>query len=224
MLPPICSEMIEANERASLRPSCHPKGKTCASTLAPQHLITRLMRIGRLPAPHARLWRSERLPLSIADPCCGSGAILEVLKIAGHIVHGRDIIDYGWLHTVICDYLNEPAETNGVAIVTNPPYRLALKFIEKAFADGAQYSAWLLRLNFLESMRRKPFFEANPPSRLHIFSRRLPMSNRLGWTGKEAPSNMAFSWFVWDRRPESATSANGKDLRPQLNFVDWKVT
>ena len=74
-----------------------------------------------------------------------------------------------------------------VGIVTNPPYRLALEFVQRALSDGSTYSAFLLRLNWLESMRRKSFFEANPPSRLHIFSRRLPMSNRLGWTGKEAP-------------------------------------
>jgi hypothetical protein len=161
----------------------------------------------------------ERLPLSVADPAVGSGAILDVLRDeGGHIVHGRDVVNYGWPHTVIQDYLAEPIEMNGdIGIVTNPPYRLAMDFIEKAFADGAKYSAWLLRLNFLESMRRKPFFEANPPTRLHIFSRRLPMQNRLGWTGREAPSNMAFAWFIFDRRGLA-------DNRPQLNFVDWKST
>ena len=35
----------------------------------------------------------ERLPTSIADPCCGTGVILDVLKTAGHIVHGSDVIN-----------------------------------------------------------------------------------------------------------------------------------
>jgi hypothetical protein len=75
------------------------------------------------------------LPRSLTDPCCGAGAILDVLKAAGHIVHGADIIDHGWPHTVIRDYLAEPVVMNGVGIVTNPPYRLALRFIQKALRD-----------------------------------------------------------------------------------------
>jgi methylase of polypeptide subunit release factors len=87
----------------------------------------------------------ERLPTSIADACCGSGAILNVLAAAGHIVHGADIVDYGWRGncTMIRDYLAEPVEMNGVAIVTNPPFRQAEAFIRKAIADGCHYHAWL---------------------------------------------------------------------------------
>jgi len=60
-----------------------------------------------------------------ADPACGSGAILDVLAAGGHIVHGADVVDYGWKGggvTVIRDYLTEPVEMNGVGIVTNPPF------------------------------------------------------------------------------------------------------
>jgi len=122
------------------------------------------------PQATRALMAIERLPQSIADPCCGSGAILDVLRDEGdHIVFGADVVNYGWLHCVVRDYLAEPVTMNETAIVTNPPYRLALEFIEKAHREGTQYSAWLLRLNFLESMRRKSFFEANPPSRPHIF-------------------------------------------------------
>ena len=61
----------------------------------------------------------ERLPLSIADPACGSGAILDTLKAAGHIVHGADIVDYGWPHTIIRDYLAAPVIMGDVAVITN---------------------------------------------------------------------------------------------------------
>jgi hypothetical protein len=157
----------------------------------------------------------ERLPKSIADPCCGDGGLLQTLRAGDHIVFGADIVNYGWPFTVIRDFLVEPVEMNGVAIITNPPYRLAEAFIRKAISDGCHYHAWLLRLNFLESMRRKSFFESMPPSRVHVFSRRIPMTHRLNWEGPKASSNMTFAWFVWDGRPEV-------DNRPQLNFVDWR--
>jgi hypothetical protein len=160
--------------------------------------------------------RVETLPRSIADPACGNGAILDVLRDAGHFIYGADIRDYGWPHTIIRDYLAEPVVMNDVGIVTNPPYRLALEFIEKALSDGTQYAAFLLRLNFLESIARKPFFEKNPPSRVWVSSRRLPMMHRQGWQGKRSTSNQAFGWFVFDKREPYQG--------PQLNFFDWKAS
>jgi hypothetical protein len=52
------------------------------------------------PCAVSALMRIETLPKPIADPCCGSGAILDVLSEAGHIVHGADIADYGWPATI----------------------------------------------------------------------------------------------------------------------------
>lgn len=156
--------------------------------------------------------RIENLPKSIADPCVGTGAILDVLSAAGHVGHGADIVDHGWPHSVVRDYLAEPIVMNGVGIVTNPPYRLAQQFIEKALADGASYAAFLRRLNFLESMRRKAFFDRSPPSRIWVSSRRLPMMHRLGWTGPEASSNHAFAWFVYDDSEE----------KNRVGYFDWK--
>ena len=153
------------------------------------------------------LMRIENLPLSIADPCCGNGAILNVLREAGHIVHGADIRDYGWPHTVVRDYLAEPIIMHDVGIVSNPPYMLALEFLQKAIADGAAYHAWLLRSNFLESNGRLPFFASHPPSRIWISSRRLPVMHREGGTGPRTGSNACMAWFVWMRARKNASSA-----------------
>ena len=154
------------------------------------------------PEATTALLKIESVPRSVADPACGSGAILAVLQAAGHIVHGSDIIGYGWPHTVIRDYLSEPVAMHDVAIVTNPPYRLARKFIEKAIADHCLFHAWLLRLNFLESVGRMALWRAHPPSRVWVSSRRLPMMHRLGWTGRKAPSNHCYAWFIWDESGE----------------------
>jgi hypothetical protein len=165
------------------------------------------------PEATRALMAIERLPKSIADPCVGSGAILDVLKSAGHIVHGADVVDYGWPHTVVRDYLAEPVEMNGVAIVTNPPFRSAEKFIRKAIADGCHYHAWLLRTNFLESIGRLPLWRDHPPSRVWVSSRRLPMMHRDGWDGPKATSNQAFGWFVWD---------DSTDKR-RFDHFDWRA-
>jgi hypothetical protein len=127
------------------------------------------------------LMKIERLPLSIADPCCGDGGLLETLRSGGHAVYGSDIADYGWPHTVLRDYLAEPVYmAEGLGIVTNPPFKLAEQLIPKAISDGAKYHAWLLRLNFLEAVRRMKFWRKCPPSRIWISSRRIKM-NRYGW-------------------------------------------
>ncbi len=165
-------------------------------------------------AATSALLKIENVPNSVADPACGSGAILNVLREAGHVVHGSDIVDYGWPHTVIRDYLAGPILMNGVAIVTNPPFRLAREFIQKSLDDRAHFAAFLLCLNFLESVRRKKFFETHPPSRIWDSSRRLPMMHRLGWAGPMAPSNDCFAWFVWDDSKEKA----------RVKFFDWART
>jgi hypothetical protein len=159
------------------------------------------------------LARIEQLPKAIADPCCGCGNILEALRPLGHVVHGADVVDYGWPHTVIRDFFSEPIEMNGVGIVTNPPFPLAEKFIRKAISDGCTYHAWLLRVNFLQAVKRMRLFQDYPFARLWISSHRFEM-HRVGYEGRKTSSNQSYAWFVWD--------AASND-RLKIGFFDWKV-
>ena len=83
------------------------------------------------------------------------------------------------------------------SIVTNPPYRLAEEFIRKALALGVEKHAWLLRIQFLESVGRYPLFHDHPPQRVRIFSRRIQVSEK----GLDNPNGgmIMFAWFIWDR-------------------------
>ena len=95
-------------------------------------------------ATHALL-RAERLPQNLWEPACGPGAIVRVLRGAGHKVVGTDLVDYGspdqdhggW------DFLLErklPKLAKGdnvEAIVTNPPFKLAGEFVEHALKLSA---------------------------------------------------------------------------------------
>lgn len=147
------------------------------------------------------LLRVERLPHWLWEPACGRGAIVNVLRAAGHQVVASDLVDYGvpitchWRH----DFLMERKAPDGCgAIVTNPPYKLANEFAAHAL-ELCPKVYMLLRLAFYESERRKPILDNAGLARVHVFSKRLPMMHRDGWEGRKANSGMAFAWFVWDR-------------------------
>jgi hypothetical protein len=135
------------------------------------------------------------------------------LQSAGYRVVASDIVDYGLENCRSgVDYLKAKTPAGVQAIVTNPPYRLAVQFAEKALRE-VPYLALLLRTNFLESTARLPFFRRHQPARIWISSRRLPMMHRHGWKGPRAPSNTCFAWFVWD------CSAEQKRV---IDWFDWK--
>lgn len=73
--------------------------------------------------------------------------------------------------------------------------------------------ALLTRTNFvMEGVRRMAFLQANPPTRLWLSARRLPMMHRHNWSGKRSSSNTPHAWAVWQ--------PGAKREFPQL--FDWK--
>jgi len=140
----------------------------------------------------------ERLPHRIWEPACGCGNIVSVLRDFGHHVVATDLNDRGCPDSISgIDFLLPGFDPNVGAIVTNPPYALASKFVAVAL-ERAPMVVMLLRLAFVEGVRRKILLD-DRLSRVHVFANRLPMMHRLGWTGKRASSGIAFAWFVWDR-------------------------
>src|SRR5262245_38825949 len=146
------------------------------------------------------LLQVEPLPHRLWEPAAGRGAIVDVLRAAGHEVIGSDLRDYGRPDFFSRrDFLLEWKVPDGCeAIVTNPPYKLADQFVAHAL-DLCPRVVMLLRLAFLESERRTPILEGRGLARVHIFRRRLPMMHRDGWQGPKASSAIPFAWFCWDR-------------------------
>lgn len=72
--------------------------------------------------------------------------------------------------------------------IGNPPYRLAMEFILKSF-EVAEYVAMLLRVNFLGSQERHPFWQLYIPD-IYL----LP--NRPSFRGTGSDS-IEYAWFVW---------------------------
>jgi hypothetical protein len=166
------------------------------------------------PAVHALL-QVERVPHRIWEPAAGRGAIVNVLRAAGHEVIASDIADYGDpTHFVSRDFLAETKLPAGVEmILTNPPFRIVEQFTAHAL-ELCPRVILLLRLAFLESERRRGILEGRGLARVHVFRRRLPMMHRDGWQGRKANSGMAFAWFIWDR---------GYDRPTTIDRISWEA-
>ncbi len=166
---------------------------------------------------------------SVWEPACGHGAISRVLEAHGYDVVLSDLVDRqtrngdGELQAVGDFLASTPASSNGCDdIVTNPPYGDVLNdFVAHALrVHKPQKMALLLNLNFLcgfEDDDRNFVMDENPPARVYVFKRRLPMMHREGWTGPKASSRMNTAWFVWERQPDGSYGS-----ATLVQRVDWK--
>lgn len=169
----------------------------------------------------------EDFQSDIWEPACGRGAISRLLESAGYRVELSDLVDYGTsdgdgVVQRVEDFLTSAAHPDRPSIITNPPYGAALNpFVAHALrVHRPGKLALLLNLNFLcgfDDPDRNFAMDENPPARVHIFTRRLPMMHRDGWDGNEAPSRMNTAWFVWEM------NGDGEYAGPMIaNRVDWK--
>jgi hypothetical protein len=145
----------------------------------------------------------EEIPSGAVWECaCGPGAIVRVLRAAGHEVWATDLVDYGSLDQdqFGIDFLMEFGSAPYFigSIITNPPFKNADQFVRHALLLCPRVYM-LLRLAFLESERRNGILDNGWLRRVYVFRKRLPMMHRAGWNGPRASSALAFAWFCWDR-------------------------
>ena len=137
----------------------------------------------------------EHFPLLIWEPCCGDGAISEVLKADGKQVVSTDLIDRGYGEGVV-DFLNT-GRPLAYAIVTNPPFNLVDEIINHAFCLlDTRWMALLLPAGFWHAKSRTLMFERYPPALV------MPLTWRIDSTGEGRPT-MNLQWVVW--LPDVAT-------------------
>lgn len=137
------------------------------------------------------------------EPACGDGAISRILKARGHHVQSTDLIDRGYGDHGI-DFLMEYKRTD-MDIVTNPPFKLGLEFVQKALELTAGKVAMLNKLAWLEGQERGTFFKECPPSRVWVFSKRLSFGERTSPEVPNASGLIAFAWYVWDKAHKGPT-------------------
>jgi len=103
------------------------------------------------------------------------------------------------------DFLQTQPEVDW--IVGNPPYDNAQAHVEHALQHARQGVAFLLRLAFLESGKRAPFWHYNPPTSVHV------LVTRPSFAFSHTDS-AAYGWFVWSK---------GNFAKPTLGWIDWRT-
>ena len=132
----------------------------------------------------------------IWEPCCGDGAIARVLMATGYDVAATDLNDHGF-GTSGRDFFFE-ATPLAACIVTNPPFTLALDFLQRALAIGVDKVVLLLRLAFLEGRNRDGLMAPGPCRRVYPFKDRVSMYPG-SWEGVRNGGMMPMGWFVFER-------------------------
>lgn len=125
----------------------------------------------------------------IWEPACGSGKMSRVLNAdyTSDIQTGTDFLDQTHSSALGID-----------AIITNPPYKKATEFIERAldFMDDIGFVAMLLRTDFDHAKSRRHLFADHK-----AYKQKLVLTKRIQWfeDSKSSPS-FNHAWFIWDWR------------------------
>ena len=140
----------------------------------------------------------------ILEPCCGEGHISKVLLENGFKVDSFDIVDRGF--GKVQDFLTDEVSSWKGDIITNPPYKLANEFLNKALqiVPNGRKVAMFLKVQFLEGKQRKGFFKKYPPKKIWVSSSRLKCGMNGDFGG--ANSALAYAWFIWEKGYQGETT------------------
>lgn len=142
----------------------------------------------------------EQFSPVIWECACGGGHLAQVLENNGYEVIATDLIYRGYGDKETLNFLEETLEDFEGDIITNPPYKYALEFVQKALdsVNVGNKVAMFLKLQFLEGKQRKQFFIQNPPKVIYVSSSRL-LCAMNGEFEKITSSAVAYAWFVWEK-------------------------
>jgi len=130
------------------------------------------------------------------EPACGAGHMVRPLREYFSEVKAQDIADYNFGD--IQDYLTYDNEITWDWIITNPPFKLAELFIERALTQARIGCAFLVRTTFVESVGRyQRLFKNTPPTKVAQFVERVPMVK--GRLDRKASTATGYCWLVWER-------------------------
>jgi hypothetical protein len=123
---------------------------------------------------------------SVWEPAAGTGQMVGVL--AQHFTVAATDIDCGR------DFLAE-TKTDYPAIITNPPYSLADKFIGHALRltkPSSGYVAMLLRCDYDHAASRCYLFD-------RPFAKKIVLTKRIRWIeGSTGSPSFNHAWLTWD--------------------------
>lgn len=153
---------------------------------------------------------------NIWEPMAGNGAIAKPLKEAGFDVHCSDIVkrDYPIFITdyfTISKYMDN--DTNDFAIVTNPPYEFANKFLKHTLESIKPKTCSLfLPVRYLEWMKRyNEIYSKYKPCKVLVYAKRLGCYKEsdveMGRVDDHGIGGaVAYMWLCFDRDTWSSPS------------------
>lgn len=132
----------------------------------------------------------------VREPAANRGYMARALGEYFFRVHASDVHDYGMGYPVRDFLFPEPLSMVNWTI-TNPPFRLAEQFIERALQTSTRGVAMIVRAAFLEGQGRyESLFSVNPPKTVLQFTERVVMHK--GKVTKDGSSATAYAWLIWD--------------------------
>ena len=152
-----------------------------------------------------KLLEVESFNKNIWECAVGEGHIAKVLIENGYTIRASDIVDRGFENTEIIDFLNKGGLFDSIEkwkgdIITNPPYKYAKEFVERALEvinDGNRV-AMILKIQFLESEKRYELFKSNPPRYIYVFRKRV--SCAMNGDFESYPSSaVCYCWYIWEK-------------------------
>lgn len=141
------------------------------------------------------------LSTNIWECACGGGHLANVFVQKGFNVTASDLIDRGYGDDGV-DFLKCTKVFDG-DIVTNPPYKYAQQFVEKALSlvpDG-HLVAMFLKLTFLEGKKRGLFFKEHPPKFVYVSRSRILCAKNAKFQEMldGGGSAVAYAWYIWEK-------------------------
>ena len=134
---------------------------------------------------------------------CGDGAISKILENNGYNVFSSDLIDRGYGKQ--SDFMTYQENVGGGDIITNPPFKLILPFLEHAIKllENGNKLIFLMRLLCLEGKQRNEFFKKYPIKYVYIHTTRIACT--LPDVQTKPASAIAYAWYVWEKGYEGET-------------------
>ena len=143
------------------------------------------------------------------EPAANRGHMVRPLEEYFTAVIGSDVRDYGAGFPVE-DYLFglEPFDVDWT--ITNPPFRLAEQFIQRAISTSTVGVAMIVRSAFLEGIGRfERLFSEYPPRYVLQFTERVVMHK--GKLAQKGSTATAYCWLVWRFRDYSERTGTELD-------------
>jgi hypothetical protein len=147
------------------------------------------------------LLKLENFSNNIWECACGGGHLSEVLKKNGYNVRSTDLIDRNYA-TEFLDFLSiDNIDLWNGDIITNPPYKYAEQFVEKAISiiEEKNKVAMFMGIQFLEGKKRREFLKSYPIKTVYVSSSRLNCAKNGDFDKYKDNSARCYAWYIWEK-------------------------